>query len=138
MKIPLRQKIILLLTLTALYATGVSVWVLSRWFLVVSAFGPESSPMRVFWLQMHSIVSLWFLALFGFIFHSHVMPAWRRGRKRLSGSFLTGVLIFLSLTVPGLFYITDDTLKNNVAAVHTYVGLAAILVFLLHYFSRRN
>jgi hypothetical protein len=126
-----------LATLTAVYFTGVLTWVLANWFLTNSGFGPESSPLRVFWLQMHSISSLWFLALFGYIFHSHVIPSWRRGRKRLSGAILTSVLIFLSLTVPGLFYISNDALKNSVALIHTYVGLSLVLVFLLHYFSKR-
>jgi hypothetical protein len=120
-----------------MYFTGVFTWVLSHWFIVDVGFGPESSPLRILWLQTHSISSLWFLALFGYIFHSHVIPSWRRGRKRLTGATLTSVLIFLSLTVPGLFYITNDSIKNSVALIHTYVGLALAGVFLLHYFSKR-
>jgi hypothetical protein len=120
-----------------MYLTGVFTWVLSHWFLVNAGFGLESSPLRIFWLQVHSVASLWFLALFGYIFHAHVIPSWRRGRKRLSGMVLTLVLIFLSLTVPGLFYITNEGIKNSVALIHTYVGLSLVAVFLLHYFSKR-
>src|SRR5689334_9871281 len=104
MKIPLRQKIILFSTLAALYLTGLLTWILSNWFFVVSSFGAEPTPMRVFWLQLHGVISLWFLAVFGFIFHAHVLPAWKRGRKRWTGSLLSGVLIFLCMTVPGLYY----------------------------------
>ena len=137
MKIPYRQKLTLLLSLSALYITGLLTWVLSHWFFERTNFGEEPSALRAFWLQMHGLAGLWFLVLFGFIFHSHLMPAWRRGRKRLTGSLLTAVLAFLSLTVPVLYYIANESIKNSTAIVHTYVGLAAVLVFLLHYFSKQ-
>jgi hypothetical protein len=138
MKIKRRLKLILPSTLTLMYLTGVLTWVLGHWFQTDHGFGPESSPFKIWWLQIHSIISLWFLVLFGFLFHSHVIPAWKRRKRRLSGGLLTGTLIFLALTVPGLFYLTNESLKSSVALVHTYVGLVLLFIFLFHYFAKRN
>jgi len=138
MKLGFRLKFTLLLTLASLYTTGVLTWVLSNWFQVRTSFGTEAPVMRVIWLQVHSIISLWFLILFGYVFHSHVRPAWKRRKKRLTGSLLTGTLIFLSATVPGLFYLTNESLKDSVALIHTYVGLVAVVIFFVHYTAKRT
>ena len=91
--------------------------------------------MRTYWLQLHSVIGLWFLALFGYLFHSHVRPAWRRRRKLKTGTSFTAVLIFLCATVPGIFYFSNEVLKNYTAAAHTYVGLFAIAFFLFHFLN---
>lgn len=136
MKLPLRLKWLVLASLHAMYFTGLITWVMGYWFQVQTAFGNEPSPFRLWWLQLHSIVSLWFLILFGYLFHAHVQPAWRRRKKRRSGAVLTGTLIFLIATVPGLFYIANEYLKSWVAMVHADVGLTVLLIFLLHYYSK--
>lgn len=133
MKLSRRFKLILFATLLTLYTSGVLTWVMTHWFQQNSGFGPEPSPLRTFWLQMHAIVGLWFLPLFGYLFHSHIRPAWRRRRKLKSGTALTAVLIFLCATIPGLYYMSDEAAKNWVALSHTYVGLLALVFFLKHY-----
>lgn len=138
MKIIRRLKIILLLTLWTLYLTGFMTWLMGHWLQVEGGFGPEPSPFRLAWLQSHSIVSLWFMVLFGYLFHSHVEPSWRRGKKIKSGVALTGSLILLIVTVPGLFYLTHEGLKNYVVWIHTYVGLSAIAIFLVHYLAKKR
>lgn len=134
MKFSRQMKFVLFTSLSTLYFSGVLVWALGHWFLTDNGFGPEPSAMRTFWLQIHSVIGLWFLALFGYLFHSHVRPAWRRRRKLKTGASLTAVLIFLCATVPGIFYLTNQIAKSYVAAAHTYVGLFAVVIFLIHYF----
>ncbi len=136
MKIPRRFKVILLSSLALLYLTGLVTWVLSHWFQVNSGFGLEPSSLRQWWLQVHSIVGLWFMVVFGYLFHSHVQPAWRRGQKRKSGLALTSLLIVLILTVPALFYVANDGLKSSVAQFHTYAGLSLLLLVIAHLKSR--
>ncbi len=138
MKLTLRLKWIVISTLLGLYVTGVAFWVMSHWFMVNIGFGPERSPIATLWLQLHSTVGLWFMVLFGYLFQAHVMPSWKKGKRLRSGTTLTAVSIFLIATVPGLFYISNETMKANVAWVHTYVGLATLVIFLIHYFSKKT
>jgi hypothetical protein len=125
---------ILLSTLALLYASGLMTWMLSKWFLLDGGFGLESSPLRVWWLEIHSIAGLFFLVVFGYLLHSHVRPGWRRRKRRKSGGTLTASILFLIITVPFLFYVSNETLKTQVVWIHTYFGIAAVLPFFVHYF----
>jgi FtsH-binding integral membrane protein len=138
MRILGRLKYILFATLLGMYLTGFFTWVMSHWLQVDGPLGLEPSPARLWWLQSHSVISLWFLILFGYLFHSHVEPSWRRGQKLKSGAALTGTFILLIVTVPGLFYLTNETLKSSVVWIHTYVGLSVLAVFLIHYFGKKK
>jgi len=71
-KLTARFKLILLSTMLFMYMTGVITWVMTNWFLIDAGFGLESSPVRIFWLQMHSIVSLFFL-----VATAQEAPEWR-------------------------------------------------------------
>jgi hypothetical protein len=136
LKLTPRFKAILLSTLTFLYATGLVTWILSHWFFVHTAFGLERSPFKSFWMQIHAIIGLGFLVIFGYTIGVHVIPSWKRRKKRFTGALLTCTIGLLTLTVPGLFYITIDSLKDSFEFAHTYVGLASLGIFLLHYFAK--
>lgn len=136
MKLSIRMKSILFPTLTAVYFTGVIVWFMGKWLLHDSGFGTEPSPFRTLWLQFHSIVSLWFMIMFGYLFHSHIRPAWRRGKKIKSGVTLTASVIFLIATVPFLFYAANENVKSSAAFAHTYIGLGTVFIFMVHYLTR--
>src|ERR1035437_8044871 len=99
MKLKRRFKYILLLTLSTMYVSGLITWIMTHWFLIDSGFGNEPSPFRLFWLQMHSVIGLWYLILFGYMFHAHVRPSWKKGRRIKTGVALTSVLIILCATV---------------------------------------
>ena len=125
-------KTILWFTLVLLYGTGVLVYVLATWFQSDRGMGPEPSPWQLTSLQVHSITGLLFLIFFGYLWATHILPGWRRRRLRGTGALMTGVCIVLMLTVPILFYSTHEEFKNLTGLVHTYLGLASILPFLLH------
>jgi hypothetical protein len=135
MKLPLRIKYILFITLSSVYLTGLLAWVFTHWFQVNLGLGPEPSFLRLWWLQIHSIISLWFLLLFGYLFHLHVQPAFRGKRKLKSGVALTGILILLILTVPALFYLSNESAKSWVAGIHTYVGFTVVGFFAVHWLA---
>ena len=135
MKLGWRLKRIVLTSLLAMYLTGLATWFLGHWWLVESGFGLEPTPFRNLALQFHSVISLWFLVLFGYLARAHVIPAWYGGRKIKSGVAVTGTLVVLIATIPGLFYLTLEPVKSAVVCVHTYLGIATLAVFLIHYFS---
>lgn len=115
-----------------LYVTGVVVFLLSRWFLVDRGFGPEPSVWKLSVLQIHSIVGLGFIFLFGYLWPTHIVPGWRRRRKRLTGFLMTAACVILLLTVPLLFYATQEAVKSAAVWLHTYLGLGAVLPLLAH------
>ncbi len=135
MKLTHRFKLILLTSLGLMYATGLLTWITSQFFLNDRGFGREPSPLRVVWLDSHAVSGLWFLALFGYMFHSHIFPALKRKRKIKSGLLLTVVLALLSLSVPGLYYFTSESARAGASWLHTYLGLGALGFFLAHYYS---
>lgn len=137
MKLPPGLKLILLMTLTGIYCSGATTWVLDNWFLVDSGLGPEPSPFHKWWMQIHATIGLSFLVLFGYLLHAHVRPAWRLGHRRVSGFFLTAGLVFLMMTVPFLFYWANEEFKDKVEFLHTYVGLSMIVPFAIHYVFRK-
>lgn len=116
-------------TVTAVYLTGMVVWALNP-----PSPGDLPDPGRVLWLQSHSVISLWFIGLFGYLMHAHVIVSWRRKQKRKSGATLTAVFLGLMLTVPPLFYATNELVRDAAAWIHTYLGIMTAAPFLLHYF----
>ena len=136
MKIKLIFKITLYVTLFSLYLTGLLVWTGKTFFLADHGFGFEPPAATIWYLRFHSIISLWFLIIFGYLFRSHIQPGLKSTRKKISGISLITWIAILIITVPGIFYITDETLKNKVAWIHTYVGLTLIGLFFVHLFSK--
>jgi len=118
--------------MSALYVTGVVVFILGQFWQVDRGFGLEPSPWKLTFLQMHSIVGLFFMFLFGYLWATHITPGWRRRKKRGTGAAMTGVCIVLFLTVPFIFYATHEDLKAVSVWIHTYLGLVALLPFLYH------
>lgn len=138
MKISSGTKKTLLITLGLLWASGVVTWIMGSWFQVDDGLGPAPSPFRIWWLQLHSVTGMFFMILFGYLWHAHVRPSWMRRRRIWSGGVLTAALIVLIVTVPLLFYVINETVKSQVALVHTYLGLALVLPFFYHYFFARD
>lgn len=132
-----RAKAVIFVTLFVLYATGVLCWVLKKWFQIDRGFGPEPSPLAIWSLHFHSIVSFWFLGLFGYLVHSHMLPAWRAKQKLKTGWALVISLMVPAFTAPGLLYITSETYKYYVTFAHVYIGLSAICFFLWHLKTRK-
>jgi hypothetical protein len=119
-----------------LYFSGAVVWILDRWFKVDNGMGLEPEAHQLTVLHFHSIIGLWFIFLFGYVFHAHVLIGWRRKKKLKSGVFLVIAIAVLILTVPGLFYLTDEGWKSNVSLIHTYLGLSLIAPFFTHWAAK--
>ena len=137
MKIHSNFKRTLMITFAALYLSGLVVWVLQTWFMADHGFGLEKPAQTVWFLRGHSIVGLWFLIVFGYLFRSHIQPALRSRASRPSGYFLLALFAILILTVPGLFYLVNEGLRNSTAAVHTYCGVFILLPFVFHSVAKK-
>lgn len=130
--------------LRALYLIGVGVWLsgglwlLFHYFLTRKGpFGPESNPLEPWWLKLHgafAFAATWF---FGLLWGTHITVGWRSGRRRASGSILTGFIFFLVLSGYLLYYVGDDTARSVVSVSHWGVGLACPLLYWVHRMRRR-
>lgn len=132
MKIHQPFKNILYLTLFGLYTTGLVVWILQTWFKVDNGFGPEAPASTIWYLRLHAWIGLWFLMVFGYLYGAHIQPGLMGRRKRKSGWILLALFGILFVTVPGLYYITNDDFKNKVALIHTVLGLVLFAPFFVH------
>ncbi|MBX7231362.1 MAG: hypothetical protein K1X29_04660 [Bdellovibrionales bacterium] len=162
-------KWIFAVTWLLIYGLGMATWILREFFSQDRGFGPEPLPQTTTVLHVHAVVGLWFLMLFGYLYHFHVQPSWKGGtypakRDSLSSSeknliknsksffrftrleftslrVTSGNLFFWScliliLTVPGLFYFTEETLRKYTSIVHVYVGIVSILPIVCHWFFK--
>lgn len=132
MKLGRTFKPLLLATTAALYATGVAVWALDKAFRVETEYGPEPSAWKSPALHAHSAIGLLFLILFGYLWSVHIEPGLKQKKKRASGWTLLSVFGVLFATVPLIFYATGDATRAAAAAVHTWLGAALIVPFLVH------
>ncbi len=119
-----------------LYFSGVAVYILKGWLQVDRGMGPEPRSWQITSLQAHSIFGLLFLFLFGYLWATHVLPGWRRRRRLKTGISMVAVCLVLFVTVPFLFYASHEGLKSSMVWVHTYFGLASLLPFAVHLYSR--
>lgn len=128
MKLNGKLKTIFYLSFGTLFLSGLIYWLVSM--------GAEDQwiSTRSWSLKVHSIVSLWFFVFFGYFYSKHVEPCLRLGKRIVTGKSLLTLFVVVFLTVPGLFYITSEKWRENVAMIHTYGGLLLLAPFLVHVF----
>ncbi len=127
-----RFKIIFLFSVLGLYLSGLLYFIFDHFFKISGAFGTENHAWQLPTLHVHAILGLLFLFLFGYVYGMHIEPGLKGTRRRFSGIVMVGVIILLSVSVPGLYYLTDGNFKSGTVFVHTYLGLVAPVPFLLH------
>lgn len=127
---------ILIAALLVLYLSGAAVYLFKGWWQVDRGMGPEPQPLQITSLQAHSVCGLVFLILFGYLWATHVLPGWRRRRRLKTGVTMAAMCLVLFATVPFLFYASHEGLKSSMVWVHTYLGLASLIPFAAHMYSR--
>lgn len=127
MRVDRRLKWIFYISFSLLYVSGALEYGL-RFFHIVE----DGSPTEAMILHWHGIVGLWFLYLFGHFFKAHIWPSLRQNRHRKSGISLWAALIALSVSVPFLYYLSNEKLRNWTVLFHTYLGLLVVAPLLVH------
>lgn len=117
---------------TLLWASG-CVWLVVHFFFPATTdFGPAPSPWEPVFLRIHGWVAVCTVFLLGWITAEHISDRWRRSRNRVTGLSLAGFALVLVLSGYALYYTTDYF--HDVAAVaHEALGMAAIIIALLHW-----
>jgi hypothetical protein len=117
--------------LGALWASGVG-WLVFRYFLRgTSEFGELPHPAQAWWLCLHGAAAFFALWLFGVLWPTHVVPAWK-SRRRISGIVVGVIALWLVLSGFLLYYVADERARMLVAWGHWAAGLATPIPFLWH------
>ncbi|MFT4075470.1 MAG: hypothetical protein QM647_08050 [Asticcacaulis sp.] len=121
-----------------LIASGITWLVLHYFVLVQGEFGPEHSPYEALSIKAHgafAFLALWFG---GMMWGTHMLKAWSQKRRRWTGTIL--LLVFAALIVSGylLYYAGDESIREKASLIHWVIGLAVVLVYLLHRISKKS
>ncbi len=136
MRMSLDFKIIFFTACIALYVSGVAYFYFEHFVRVATDFGSDQSPYQALILHLHGMVGLVFLSLFGYLWATHIRPGLRGRARKTSGLTMLVAVLVLCLTVPGLYYLGSEKLRAIFSNLHTYLGLAAIVPFVVHYVKR--
>lgn len=127
MRVDRRLKIVFYISFSLLYASGAL-----EYFLRFFGIAESGSPTQAMVLRWHGIIGLWFLYFFGHFFKAHIWPSLRQIRHRKTGISLWIMLIVLSVSVPFLYYLSDEKLRDLTVWIHTYLGLFIVIPLVTH------
>jgi hypothetical protein len=119
------------------WLTG-AVWLIFHYFIrQTDQFGFENSHPGEKWALIgHAAFAFYAMWLFGVLWPAHVKRSWNAVVRRGSGGTLFGVTAWLSLTGLALYYIGSDFWRELTSWGHWLVGLAGLVVFLIHLLTR--
>jgi hypothetical protein len=124
--------------LAATWLTGAA-WLLLHYFLWRQGeLGLGPHPFEPWSLKLHGASAFAALWLAGFLWSSHIVPAWTRMRRPASGVTLAALLAALIVSGYLLYYLGDESWRARVALVHWIVGLALPLSVVAHVLDRRR
>jgi hypothetical protein len=123
----------------SVYATGVALlltgvaWLVLRYFMrPVGEFGETVNPFEPWAMKLHGAAAMAALFFVGSMLHLHIRRAVKSRRNLVTGWTMVGTLAFLMLTGYGLYYLAGDADRPLWSLLHWAVGLAAVVLFVLH------
>ena len=116
-----------------------AVWLYFYYFVrVVDQFGFENPhPQQGLIMMIHAVFALPSVWLFGYLWKFHIKPGWKARIRRVTGGAIWSVVLVLACTGYALYYIGNDEIRNWVSLTHWIIGLAGLVVFLLHLYLRK-
>ena len=132
------QRWIIYTLTTALWLSG-SLWLyLDQLAKHRDPFGSERNPWQSAMLTAHGVLAVAAIYLLGWVTARHIAYWWNLDRRRISGSFLSGVLGLLSISGFALFFLSDDRWQQYAAIVHDVLGVAVAMLVIPHWFLFRR
>lgn len=115
-----------------LMTTGV-LWLLAHYLMrPVGEFGESVNPLEPWSMKLHGAGAMFALFFAGSLMNSHIRPALRAQRNLYSGWSMIAVLVALTLTGYGLYYVASENNRPIWSAAHWIVGLALPLLLIVH------
>jgi hypothetical protein len=121
------------------WLSGLSFYVIRRWFQIEDDFGPQAHPWQHLILSVHGSAAMLMLMWIGAIAFSHIPMTWRTNRSRSHGILLASAAAVMVLAAWCLYYLSDESWRALVANVHFWLGLGLPVLLALHiYLGRRH
>lgn len=117
---------------TVLWVSGCAWLVVHFFFPMTTDFGPAPNPWEPVFLHIHGWLAVCGVFLLGWITAEHISDRWRRSRSRVTGFSLAGFALALTLSGYALYYTTDH-FHDVAATTHEALGVAAVIIALLHW-----
>ena len=132
-QLPRRYQIGIYALSAGLFLSGV-LWLYFHYFVrVVDQFGFENPhPAQGKLLILHAAFALPSVWIFGFLWRSHVKPAWRAQLKRVSGGSIWMLVLLMGLSGYALYYIGSERIRDIVSVTHWVLGIAAGIALPVH------
>lgn len=122
----------------ALFATGV-LWLVFHYFgQVQGEFGPAPHPFERWWLRLHGFLAMLCLVLVGSLLPIHMRRGWHQRRNLPPAIALLALVLLLTLSGYGLYYLGSEQLRPWISLFHWSIGLAAPAVMIWHVLSGRS
>lgn len=123
---------------------GLGVWISGAAWLIVHYWpgsqdvpGLQVSPAGPWWLKVHGAFA--FLATWtgGLLWGLHVVKAWHRRRHRWSGGLLIGSLLVLIVSGYLLYYVGEESARQDISLLHWILGLLIPVAYLAHRLAKK-
>jgi hypothetical protein len=115
-----------------LIATGV-LWLLAHYLMrPVGEFGESVHPLEPWSMKLHGAGAVFALFFVGSLMNSHIRPAVKARRNLCSGWSMISVLVALTVSGYGLYYIASEHSRPIWSAAHWIVGLVFPVLLIVH------
>lgn len=108
------------------------------WWRPVTQFGEGVSPLEPWSMKLHGAATTLFLFLLGTMLNTHIRRALRGRRNLVSGWVVIALIIVLTFSGYGLYYLAGESARPIWSNLHWLVGLGFAAGIILHvYLGRR-
>lgn len=122
-----------LFTLVALsWVTGLSYFLMERYFQVDGEFGLEPHYLQLPSLALHGASAFLVMILFGAVIFNHAPLAWRTGRVRRLGISLFICVSIQIVSAYLLYYLANESAREISEWVHLVSGFLLPFIVLTH------
>ena len=128
---------------TMVFGVSALLWLSGALWLLVhfafpqhNEFGPLPHPWEPGLMRAHGILAVAAVFLLGWLAAEHIPAGWSRALRRASGLWLAGCTLVLVVSGYALYYSTGG-LHEGAAAVHEWLGIAALVAALAHWLRSR-
>ena len=118
-----------------LWSTG-TLFLINRFFnnALFSSLVPRNTMQYVF-IEIHAGISLISLILIGSLIN-HFFLAWKIKKSRFTGIVMIFFFAVLTITAWGLYYFSNDYLREGAVYLHSLIGLLFPILLIGHVYKK--
>jgi hypothetical protein len=115
-----------------LTVTG-AIWLIGHYFMrVPGEFGESVHPLEPWAMKLHGAGAMLALFFVGSLLNSHIRRAIKARRNLVSGWSMVAILLLLTVSGYGLYYLADEETRPIWSIFHWVVGLVLPLTVITH------